>query len=100
MRAKSAGPPQLWTGSRLPPPLEALDREVRRGFRGNPMRQQETKSRQDTLRIRRSQMRWIARPLATMAAAAFMATAAYAETTEINFGIISTESTQNLKQYW
>ncbi len=45
-------------------------------------------------------MRWIARPLATMAAAAFMATAAYAETKEINFGIISTESTQNLKQYW
>lgn len=45
-------------------------------------------------------MRWIARPLATMAAAAFMATAAHAETTEINFGIISTESTQNLKQYW
>jgi phosphonate transport system substrate-binding protein len=45
-------------------------------------------------------MNWIARPLATMAAAAFMATAAYAETKEINFGIISTESTQNLKQYW
>lgn len=45
-------------------------------------------------------MRWIARPLATMAAAAFMATAVYAETKEINFGIISTESTQNLKQYW
>lgn len=45
-------------------------------------------------------MRWIAKPLAMMAAATFMATAAYAETKEINFGIISTESTQNLKQYW
>lgn len=45
-------------------------------------------------------MRWIARPLAMMAAATFMATTAYAETKEINFGIISTESTQNLKQYW
>ncbi len=45
-------------------------------------------------------MRWIARRLALLAAALFMATTAHAETKEINFGIISTESTQNLKQYW
>jgi len=45
-------------------------------------------------------MRWIARRLALLAAALFMANAAWAETKEINFGIISTESTQNLKQYW
>jgi phosphonate transport system substrate-binding protein len=45
-------------------------------------------------------MRWIARRLALLAAALFMASAAWAETKEINFGIISTESTQNLKQYW
>lgn len=43
----------------------------------------------------------ISRRLAVFAAATFMAAgAAYAETKEINFGIISTESTQNLKQYW
>ncbi|WP_119274618.1 phosphonate ABC transporter substrate-binding protein [Taklimakanibacter deserti] len=46
-------------------------------------------------------MRWISRRLAVFAAASmFMAGTAYAETKEINFGIISTESTQNLKQYW
>jgi phosphonate transport system substrate-binding protein len=46
-------------------------------------------------------MKGITRRLAVFAAATFMAAgAAYAETTEINFGIISTESTQNLKQYW
>src|SRR5690349_21860983 len=42
----------------------------------------------------------ITRRLAVFAAAMFMAGSACAETTEINFGIISTESTQNLKQYW
>jgi phosphonate transport system substrate-binding protein len=45
-------------------------------------------------------MRWISRRLAIFAAAMFMTGAAHAETKEINFGIISTESTQNLKQYW
>lgn len=45
-------------------------------------------------------MKWIARRLAILLAAMFMGTAALAETKEINFGIISTESTQNLKQYW
>ena len=45
-------------------------------------------------------MKWIVRRLAVLAAALFMANAALADTTEINFGIISTESTQNLKQYW
>jgi phosphonate transport system substrate-binding protein len=45
-------------------------------------------------------MRWISRRLAVFAAAMFMAGSAFAETKEINFGIISTESTQNLKQYW
>ncbi len=34
------------------------------------------------------------------AGAMFASLPAYAETTEINFGIISTESQQNLKQYW
>lgn len=43
----------------------------------------------------------ITRRLGLFAAATFMlAGAAHAETKEINFGIISTESTQNLKQYW
>ncbi|MGE0237231.1 MAG: phosphonate ABC transporter substrate-binding protein [Parvibaculaceae bacterium] len=46
-------------------------------------------------------MRRITRRLAVFATAAMvMAGSAYAETKEINFGIISTESTQNLKQYW
>jgi phosphonate transport system substrate-binding protein len=46
-------------------------------------------------------MRRITRRLAILAASAlFMANGAMAETKEINFGIISTESTQNLKQYW
>lgn len=45
-------------------------------------------------------MRWISRRLAIVAAAMFVTGTAYAETKEINFGIISTESTQNLKQYW
>ncbi|MGE0005084.1 MAG: phosphonate ABC transporter substrate-binding protein [Parvibaculaceae bacterium] len=40
------------------------------------------------------------RRLAVFAAAMLMAGGAHAETKEINFGIISTESTQNLKQYW
>jgi phosphonate transport system substrate-binding protein len=34
------------------------------------------------------------------AAALFAAQPAFAETTEVNFGIISTESQQNLKQHW
>ncbi|MDP9138672.1 MAG: phosphonate ABC transporter substrate-binding protein [Pseudomonadota bacterium] len=45
-------------------------------------------------------MNWISKRLAVLAAALFMGNAALADTKEINFGIISTESTQNLKQYW
>jgi phosphonate transport system substrate-binding protein len=45
-------------------------------------------------------MKWIARSLAAVAAAALMGKVALAETSEIDFGIISTEATQNLKKNW
>jgi phosphonate transport system substrate-binding protein len=49
---------------------------------------------------RRLQMKWFAKSLAVIAAATLMGKVALAETTEINFGIISTEATQNLKKNW
>ncbi|CAN5167480.1 phosphonate ABC transporter substrate-binding protein [soil metagenome] len=45
-------------------------------------------------------MNWIFKRLAILAAVLFFGQAAFAETKEINFGIISTESSQNLKPYW
>jgi len=45
-------------------------------------------------------MNVVARGLAAVALSATLAGAAHAETTEINFGIISTESSQNLKTVW
>jgi phosphonate transport system substrate-binding protein len=45
-------------------------------------------------------MKWFAGSLAAVAAAMLMGKVALAETTEINFGIISTEATQNLKKNW
>ncbi len=45
-------------------------------------------------------MNFVAKGLAAAALSATLAGAAHAETTEINFGIISTESSQNLKTIW
>ncbi len=45
-------------------------------------------------------MNFVAKGLAAAALSATLVSAAQAETTEINFGIISTESSQNLKTIW
>ncbi len=45
-------------------------------------------------------MNWLAKGFALALTAVALASPAKAETTEINFGIISTEATQNLKKNW